>query len=434
MSNDVLVEVKSTYDATGTQAADRAQRQLADTTKEVGRQMDNTEKQTQKARQALGGLSAAAAASQGSFGGFAIALQNLGGGLAEVAAKFAMVAGAFSAGYGIGSAIDKWLGISDAISKAIVPAEQFNGIQDQIRKRLGDIQGASLKAVASEFDALSKSVAGSLAELQKMQAIANELRGKQSEAEMSELEASMPPGPERDRAILLKKRQTEAEDIAARRAQALEKYGVAVSAVNTGKEVLHDAESAAKAADTGYDAVRQRKDVPLAEKAEARLRWNVTQQAVAQAKQRLIEFKEAQQSAAFEKDATLMGLDFESRSSIAKYQGGRSGLDREEEAESGRAARAEQAAREAAQGRAAEASAAAQRRYLQEQRNVLTQRQSQLQAGMPGARVDDLRSAAAAGDKARGAADAAVASMTRALEDVTAKLEAVNAKLNNLPK
>jgi len=42
MSNDVLVEVKSTYDATGTQAADRAQVNLANTTKEVGRQMENT--------------------------------------------------------------------------------------------------------------------------------------------------------------------------------------------------------------------------------------------------------------------------------------------------------------------------------------------------------------------------------------------------------
>jgi hypothetical protein len=125
MSNDVLVEVKSTYDATGTQAADRAQVNLANTTKEVGRQMEHTEKQTQKARQALGGLSAAAAASQGSFGGFAIALQNLGGGLADVAAKFALVAGAFSAGYGIGSAIDKWLGLSDAISGASEKGEEL---------------------------------------------------------------------------------------------------------------------------------------------------------------------------------------------------------------------------------------------------------------------------------------------------------------------
>jgi hypothetical protein len=427
MSNDVLVEVKSTYDATGTQAADRAQRQLADTTKEVGRQMATTEKETQKARQALGGLSAAAAASQGSFGGFAIALQNLGGGLAEVAAKFAMVAGAFSAGYGIGSAIDKWLGISDAITKAIAPAEQFVGIQDQIRKRLGDIQGASLKAVAAEFDNLSKSVAGSLAELQKMQAIANELRGKQSEAEMSELEASMPPGPERDRAILLKKRQTEAEDIAARRAQALEKYGVASDALAKGKAAAGEAQTAAEWAEGDEFKISRQPGATLQQKVEARLRREAAANAAAAARKRVSGLEDAEGMAFMEKTNTLRGLGFEGRSSIARYQSGLAGIDRDQYD-------ADNAAREAAQGRAAEASAAAQRRYLQEQRNVLTQRQSQLQAGMPGARVDDLRSAAAAGDKARGAADAAVASMTRALEDVTAKLEAVNAKLNNLPK
>jgi hypothetical protein len=434
MSNDVLVEVKSTYDATGTQAADRAQVNLANTTKEVGRQMENTEKQTQKARQALGGLSAAAAASQGSFGGFAIALQNLGGGLAEVAAKFAMVAGAFSAGYGIGSAIDKWLGISDAITKAIAPAEQFVGIQDQIRKRLGDIQGASLKAVAAEFDNLSKSVAGSLAELQKMNAVANELRGKKNEAEMSELEASMPPGPDRDRAVLLKKRQTEAEDIAARRAQVMAKYDVAANALLKGDAAVQEAETAAQWAEGDEFKLSRQPGATLEQKAEARLRREAAANTAEAARQRLQPLKNEEVKAYMETANEMVGLDYESRTSIARYQGGRAGIERTEEAESGRAARAEQDAREAAQGRAAEASAAAQRRYLQEQRNVLTQRQSQLQAGMPGARVDDLRSAAAAGDKARGAADAAVASMTRALEDVTAKLEAVNAKLNNLPK
>jgi len=426
MSNDVLVEVKSTYDATGTQAADRAQVNLANTTKEVGRQMENTEKQTQKARQALGGLSAAAAASQGSFGGFAIALQNLGGGLADVAAKFALVAGAFSAGYGIGSAIDKWLGLSDAISKTIVPAEQFATVQDKIRKRLGDLQGASLKAVAAEFDNLSKSVAGSLAELQKMQAIANELRGKQAEAETSELEASMPPGPERDRAILLKKRQTEADDIAARRAQALEKYGVASDALAKGKAAAGEAQTAAEWAEGDEFKLSRQPGATMQQKVEARLRREAAANAAAAARKRVSGLEDAEGMAFMEKTNTLRGLGFEGRSSIARYQSGLAGIDRDQYD-------ADNAAREAAQGRAAGASAAAQRRYLQEQRNVLTQRQSQLQSAMPGARVDDLRGSAA-GDKARGAADGAVAAMTRALEDVTAKLEAVTAKLNNLPK
>jgi hypothetical protein len=434
MSNDVLVEVKSTYDATGTQAADKGLKALGETTKEVGTKTALTEKETQKARQALGGLSAAAAASQGSFGGFAMALQNLGGGLADVAAKFALVAGSFSAGYGIGSAIDKWLGLSDAISKAIVPAEQFTGIQDKIRKRLGDLQGASLKAVAAEFDNLSKSVAGSLAELQKMQAIANELRGKQAEAETSELEASMPPGPERDRAILLKKRQTEAEDIATRKAQAQEKYQVAADALAKGKSAAGEAETAAQWAEGDEFKLSRQPGATLQQKVEARLRREAAANAAAAARKRVAGLEDAEGMAFMEKTNTMRGLGFEGRSSIARYQGGLAGIDRDQYD-------ADNAAREAAQGRAGGAATAAQRRYQMEQRNALTQRQAQLQnrqseieSALPGARVDDLRSAAAAGDKARGAANAAVASMMKALQDVTSQLEAVNDKLNNLPR
>jgi hypothetical protein len=351
-----------------------------------------------------------------------------------VAAKFALVAGAFSAGYGIGSAIDKWLGLSDAISKTIVPAEQFAGIQDKIRKRLGDLQGASLKAVAAEFDNLSKSVAGSLAELQKMNAIANELRGKQAEAETSELEASMPPGPERDRAILLKKRQTEAEDIAARRAQALEKYGVASDALAKGKAAAGEAQTAAEWAEGDEFKLSRQPGATLQQKVEARLRREAAANAAAAARKRVSGLEDAEGMAFMEKTNTMRGLGFEGRSSIARYQSGLAGIDREQYD-------ADNAAREAAQGRAGGAATAAQRRYQQEQRSVLTQRQAQLQnrqseieSAMPGARVDDLRSAAAAGDKARGAANAAVASMMKALQDVTQQLETVNDKLNNLPK
>jgi colicin import membrane protein len=179
----------------------------------------------------------------------------------------------------------------------------------------------------------------------------------------------------------------------------------------------------------------------LEKEVEDRLRKETAAKKAELARKELRKLQEEEAAAAEEKQNAMTGLDYESRTSVAKYQAGRAEIDRTEEAEAGRAARAEQDAREAAQGRAGGAATAAQRRYQQEQRSVLTQRQAQLQnrqseieSALPGARVDDLRSAAAAGDKARGAANAAVASMMKALQDVTQQLETVNDKLNNLPK
>jgi hypothetical protein len=197
--NKILYEIQSAFDKTGTDAAERAQDRLADKTKSLNRTFQDNDRDATRARQALAGLSAASQASQGSFGGLARVLEGFSGRLADLAGKATLVAGAFSAGYGVGTAIDRWLGLSKAVADAYAPMEKVASIQDRIKAQLGDLNAASLGAVKQQFDALSESLASTMSQMDQINRIKNSLASDESEAQLAELEAGLPPGPGRDR-------------------------------------------------------------------------------------------------------------------------------------------------------------------------------------------------------------------------------------------
>jgi hypothetical protein len=421
--DNILVEIKSTFDKSGAVEAERSQDKLVEHTKPVAEQFKKTEKEVQASRQALAGLNSVAAAGQGSWMGLTRALEAFGGGLADVAAKASMVIGALSAGYALGSAIDKWFGISKAISEAIVPAEKYASIQDRIKAKLGDLNAASLAAVTKQFDTLTASVHATLAGMDKINSVKNELTGKETEALLAEIEAGMPPGIARDKALLAKKQERELASIEARKYQALEQLEIATKAKKVGEASVLDTETAEKEArfasmvaenkykeDSGilnpftneYEVNPKRRAENLENASAARQRLQIAENVSRTARARQQQLEETYGQKETETWDTMRGLDLEERAVRARgIVGGneiaareQEDIDRKREEAAREDKRLQKEVEDLVKQEDQEQSRLA-RQELERKRAELAERIKELQTrALPAARVQDLRSRA----------------------------------------
>ena len=419
---DILIQIKSSFEAQGAADAERAQDRLASKTKDLNRTLQSNERDTTRARQALAGMSAASAASQGSFGGLSRVLESFSGRLADLAGKAALVGGAFSAGYGLGTAIDRWLGLSKAVADAYAPMEKVSSIQDRLRAQLANLNATSLASVKKEFDSLSESLAATTAQMDQVNRIKNQLMGQETEAKLAETEAAMPPGLARDRAILDARRGSEQASIEERRNQARAKFAAAEQAKAGGEAAVWSTESAeGDARKQEMLLARPDSGATLEQRAAARQRTQAAEGGSAAARARMEELAEAFGQALMEKANTMRSLEFEERTSKARYTGGVSGV-----------AAKQQAIREGVSADMRGISTAATRSALQSQLGDLSERADTLRTqGMPAARVQDLRSKAAGASKQ---SDSAVAAVSAVLDSITARMKALEDKLKNLPR
>jgi hypothetical protein len=122
-----------------------------------------------------------------------------------------------------------------------------------------------------------------------------------------------------------------------------------------------------------------------------------------------------------EKANTMRSLEFEERTSKARYAGGVSGV-----------AAKQQAIREGVSADMRGISTAATRSALQSQLGDLSERADTLRSqGMPAARVQDLRAKAAGASKQT---DSAVAAISAVLDSITVQMKTLEDKLKNLPR
>ena len=432
-SDNILIEIKSAFEKSGTEAAERAQDNLKRKTEDTSKAFRDNERSVNNAQKALSGLNAASAASQGSFSGLSRVLENFSGRLADLAGKATLVAGAFSAGYGIGTAIDKWLGISKAVADAYAPAEKFVTIQDRIRAQLADLNTASLAGVKKEFDSLTGSLASTVAQLDQVNRTKNQLMGQETEAQLSELEASMPPGPARDRAILQARRAREQTSIEERRNQARAKFSAAEQAKAGGEAALWTAESAEGDA-RKQEMLLARPDsrATLEQRAAARVRLEGAETVSAAARARMEQLAETFGQALMEKANTMRALALEERTSSARFASGINTLDIREREESQRKAARQAGIREGISNDMRTISTDATRFALESELGGLSQRADSLRSqGLPAARVQDLRSKASGASKQ---ADSAVAAVSAVLDSITARMKSLEDKLKNLPR
>jgi hypothetical protein len=431
--NNILLKIKSSFEAQGTDAAERAQDRLASKTKDLNRTFQDNEKDTNRARQALGGLSAASAASQGSFSGLSRVLEGFSGRLADLAGKATLVAGAFSAGYGIGTAIDKWLGLSKAVADAYAPMEKVVSLTDRIKAQIGDLNATSLASVKKEFDSLTESLNSTMSQLDAVNRVKNQLMGQETEAQLAELEASMPPGPARDRAILQARRGREQTSIEERRNQARAKFSAAEQAKAGGESALWSAESAeGDARKQEMLFARPDSGATLEQRSAARQRTQAAEGGSAAARARMEELAEAFSRALMEKANTMRSLQLEERTSTARFSAGSSSLTAREREEATRLAARRQGIREGVSNDMLNISSDATRSAMQSELGGLSERADALRSqGMPAARVQDLRSKASGASKQ---ADSAVAAVSAVLDSITARMKSLEDKLKNLPR
>jgi hypothetical protein len=421
--NQVVVEIKSTYDPAGTTAADRAQRQLSETTRQVTRETESNARQTQRARQALEGMSSAASASRGSFSGLTRVVQTFSGSLAELATKLTLVAGAFTAGYGLGSQIDKWLGLSSAISKAIVPMQSATSIAGQLYATLGKLQETDLAKLNAQFDAFNANLQTTISSIDKVASQTATLADAETQAQVAEIEASMPPGPARDRAILNKKRDREMASISARRRGEYEKLQASQLRYDQAERAVGSAQEDFDTADFAFRLVADNRDVPLKERTEARVRRDSAAEVLKQSQVRFESVKEDQSNLTDAAQFQFKRLNLEDRTGRARYAAGLNQVSAEQ-------AQIEAKNREETAGYLSGLRGGG-RSNLQAQQAALESHGAQLESGLPAARVRDLR-AQAAGLSA--ATDSAVAALLKAIQENTAKLNNVTDQLRNLPR
>jgi hypothetical protein len=461
MSDDILIRILTAYQKGGVEEAKRSLKELSAEAKTTQRATEDLSASTKKssnehanATRALAGLNAASAAGRGSIMGLAQVMNLLGESAAAVAAKVTLVAGAFTAGWSLGTQIDKWLKLSQTIADTVAPLEKVASIQDRIKGQLAAINAASIAKVTNEFDALSATLAETLSQMDQINRVKNQLAGAETEAQLAEIEAATPPGPERDRAILEARRKREQASIDERRAQARAKFAAAEQALAGGQAAVEAAESAEGDARKETMLLRRADAGSTVEaRTAARLRLEGAERASAAARARLDPLSDAHGMALMETSNTMRALAIEERTSKARYTSGNAALTADQQAARARAeaqaeaerARAEaqaeaerarvrarqQALRERTESEMLDISRNATRSALTSQRDDLADRAESLRASMPAARVTDLR-ARAAGTYRQ--AESSVAAVASALDAITAKLKLLEDKIKNLPR
>ena len=428
--NNILIEIKSAFEKSGTDAAERAQDRLASKTKDLNRTFQDNEKDTNRARQALSAMTAVSAASQGSFSGLSRVLEGFSGRLADLAGKASLVAGAFTAGYGTGQAIAQYTGLDKVIQDLAEKLLNVENILSNTHNRIRALDSASLAAVKKEFDSLTESLNSTRAQLDAVNRVKNQLMGQETEAQLAELEANMPPGPARDRALLDARRNRQQASIEERRNQARAKFSAAEQAKAGGEAALWNAESAEGDA---------RKKMMLAKSAgdyngwqSARTELTRAESVSATAQARMDQLAEAFSQALMEKANSMRSLALEERTSSARYSSGVNALDFRAREEAQRLATRRQGIREGVSNDMRGISSDATRSALESQLGDLSSRADTLRTqAMPAARVQDLRSKASG---ASNQADSAVAAVSAVLDSITARMKSLEDKLKNLPR
>lgn len=435
MSNDsdILLKIKSAFERSGTDEAERAQDRLAAKTRDTNRTFQDNERDVGRARQALAGMNAAAAAGQGSFSGLTRVLEGFSGRLAELAAQGTLTLGALSAGYALGTAIDKWTGLSKAIADAYAPLEKVSSIQDRIKAQLGDLNASSLAALTKQFNDLNSTMESTLAQMDKVNAVKNQLMGAETETQLAELEATTPPGPGRDKAILAKRQERELASIEERRNQARAKLQAVESVLAGGQSALLQTQSAE--GDLRKQSMlldRSDSGATLEQRAAARQRLQAAEAASAAARNRFSDLEDSHGTAIMEKSNTMRGLALEERTVRARYSSGSSAIALREKEEAERTAARQQATRDDVSRDMLSLDRQAMRTVMGNQLAGLRESRESLQGpGMRKARVDDLH-AKAAGTFHQ--ADSAVTAVGRLLDEITARMKSLEDKIKNIPR
>lgn len=245
--NDILINIETAYRSGDMDAFRRslddakarvnnlsdAQRNLESKSAGAGRELNN-------AQRALSGLNGAASISRGSFQGLSQTLEIFGGKLAGVAAKFSVLAGSFSAGYAIGTTLDKWLGISQKIADLYAgPMSKVGSIQSRISADLKALDSITLDRLKAQFEGITNTLAESNAALSEYIARTSEIAGAAHENAIARIERDMPPGPERDKAIAHEQRRFGLRQVSLKRTQE--------------EQTIKNAQAAIDAADIAYE-------------------------------------------------------------------------------------------------------------------------------------------------------------------------------------
>jgi hypothetical protein len=247
--NDIIINIETAYRSGDMDAFKRslddakarvnnlsdAQRNLESKSAGAGRELNN-------AQRALSGLNGAASVSRGSFQGLSQTLEVFGGKLAGVAAKFSVLAGSFSAGYAIGTTLDKWLGISQKIADLYAgPMSKVGSIQSRISADLKQLDSITLDRLKAQFEGITSTLAESNAALGEYISRTSEIAGAAHENVLSRIERDMPPGPERDKAIANEQRRFGLREVALRRTDQEERIRNAQAAIDAADIAYEDA-------------------------------------------------------------------------------------------------------------------------------------------------------------------------------------------------
>lgn len=207
--NDILIQIETAYKSGGLEAAKKAitdaeksAASYAQTTQKVEQSTAGANRELNNAQRALGGLNSAASASTGSFRGLSQVLELFGSKLASIAAKFTLLAGAFSAGHMIGSALDKWFKISEKIADLYAGRmQQVGSIQSRLTDDIKKLDTVTLDRLKTQFNEITQTLSESNSALSEFIARTSEIAATAHENTLSRIEAEMPAGSDRDAAI-----------------------------------------------------------------------------------------------------------------------------------------------------------------------------------------------------------------------------------------
>jgi len=244
--NDILINIETAYKSGDMEAFKRSledAKRKADGLSEATQNLQNKSagagRELNNAQRALGGLNGAASVSRGSFQGLSQTLEAFGGKLATVAAKFSILAGSFSAGYAIGTTLDKWLGISQKIADLYAgPMSKVGSIQSRISADLKALDGITLANLKTQFEGITKTLSDSNEAIGTFYASMRELAAAQTDLKISAIERSMPPGPQRDAAIANEQRRSGLREVAFKRSEEQQKAEAAQEAISAADDAM----------------------------------------------------------------------------------------------------------------------------------------------------------------------------------------------------
>jgi hypothetical protein len=201
---EVLIRIKKILETEGADKAQAEIRKLVEAETDAAKGANQQAGETNKLQSQLGnlqrttqGVSQAMRGGEGAMQGASNAARGLsemvGGKLAQAFVMAGAAAAAARAGFAIGTALDQWLGLSDKISNAIVPAQKFGDSIKKTREEMRKLSETRMDALAAELKALASSFDKLNSELDRSAARQAKIREADQEKRKTEIEA-MPEG------------------------------------------------------------------------------------------------------------------------------------------------------------------------------------------------------------------------------------------------